>query len=150
MSAPHAHGAAARAADDEVVPMARPVLGEEEERAVIEVLRSGQLSLGPRIPEFERRFAERLGVPHAAAVSSGTTALHLALRAVGVGEGEEVVTSPFSFVASANSILYQGARPVFVDIDPVTLNLDPAAAAAAITDRTSARGRSSPTSTRAR
>jgi len=138
VSAPHAHGAAARAADDEVVPMARPVLGEEEERAVIEVLRSGQLSLGPRIPEFERRFAERLGVPHAAAVSSGTTALHLALRAVGVGEGEEVVTSPFSFVASANAIVYQGATPVFADIDARTLNVDPQAAAAAITDRTSA------------
>jgi dTDP-4-amino-4,6-dideoxygalactose transaminase len=138
VSAPHAHGAAARAADDEVVPMARPVLGEEEERAVIEVLRSGQLSLGPRIPEFERRFAERLGVPHAAAVSSGTTALHLALRAVGVGEGEEVVTSPFSFVASANAIVYQGATPVFADIDARTLNVDPQAAAAAISDRTSA------------
>jgi perosamine synthetase len=138
VSAPHAHGAAARAADDEVVPMARPVLGEEEERAVIEVLRSGQLSLGPRIPEFERRVAERLGVPHAAAVSSGTTALHLALRAVGVGEGEEVVTSPFSFVASANAIIYQGATPVFADIDARTLNVDPQAAAAAISDRTSA------------
>jgi perosamine synthetase len=124
--------------DTEIVPMARPVLGEEEERAVIEVLRSGQLSLGPRIPEFERRFAERLGVPYASAVSSGTTALHLGLRAIGVGEGEEVVTSPFSFVASANAIVYQGATPVFADIDARTLNLDPAAAAAAITERTSA------------
>ena len=124
--------------DTDIVPMAQPVLGEEEERAVIEVLRSGQLSLGPRIPEFERRFAERLGVPHAAAVSSGTTALHLGLRAIGVGEGDEVVTSPFSFVASANAIVYQGATPVFADIDPRTLDLDPAAAAAAITERTSA------------
>ena len=122
----------------DIVPLAQPVLGEAEEAAVIEVLRSGQLSLGPRIPEFERRFAERLGVAHASAVSSGTAALHLGLRAVGVQEGDEVVTSPFSFVASANAIIYQGAKPVFADIDARTLNLDPAAAAAAITDRTTA------------
>ena len=121
-----------------VIPLAKPVLGPEEEAAVIEVLRSGQLSLGPRVPAFERAFAERLGVPHASAVSSGTAGLHLALRAVGVEEGDEVVTSPFSFVASANSVLFERARPVFADIDPVTLNLDPAAAAAAITDRTKA------------
>jgi perosamine synthetase len=123
---------------DEVIPLARPVLGEEEERAVIEVLRSGQLSLGPRVEEFERLFAERVGAPFASAVSSGTAGLHLALRAVGVGEGDEVITSPFSFVASANAALYEGARPVFADIDPVTLNLDPAAAAAAVTERTRA------------
>ena len=123
---------------EQPIPLARPVLGEAEERAVIEVLRSGQLSLGPRLAEFERAFAARLGVPHACAVSSGTAGLHLALRAVGVGEGDEVLTSPFSFVASANAVLYQGARPVFADIDPVTLNLDPAAAAAAVTERTRA------------
>jgi perosamine synthetase len=122
----------------EEVPLARPVLGEEEELAVLEVLRSGQLSLGPRVPAFERAFAERLGVAHASAVSSGTAGLHLALRAVGVDEGDEVVTSPFSFVASANSILFERARPVFADIDPVTLNLDAAAAAAAVTPRTTA------------
>ena len=122
----------------EDVPLARPVLGEEEELAVVEVLRSGQLSLGPRVPDFERAFAERLGVAHASAVSSGTAGLHLALRAVGVDEGHEVVTSPFSFVASANSVLFERARPVFADIDPVTLNLDPEAAAAAITPRTTA------------
>jgi perosamine synthetase len=121
-----------------VIPLAQPVLGPAEEQAVLEVLRSGQLSLGPRVPAFEQRFAERLGVPHAAAVSSGTAGLHLALRAVGVEEGDEVVTSPFSFVASANAVLYERARPVFADIDPVTLNLDPAAAAAAVTDRTKA------------
>jgi perosamine synthetase len=120
------------------IPLAQPVLGPEEEAAVIEVLRSGQLSLGPRVPAFEQAFAQRLGVPHASAVSSGTAGLHLALRAVGVEEGDEVVTSPFSFVASANSILYERARPVFADIDPVTLNLDPAAARAAVTDRTKA------------
>ncbi len=120
------------------VPLARPVLGEPEERAVIEVLRSGQLSLGPRLARFEGLFAESVGAPYASAVSSGTAGLHLALRAVGVGEGDEVVTSPFSFVASANAVLYERARPVFADIDPVTLNLDPAAAAAAVTERTSA------------
>jgi perosamine synthetase len=122
----------------EDVPLARPVLGEAEERAVLEVLRSRHLSLGPRVPEFERRFAARLGVPHASAVSSGPAGLHLALRAVGVSAGDEVVTSPFSFVASANAPIYKGARPVFADIDPRTLNLDPEAARAAITDRTSA------------
>jgi perosamine synthetase len=123
---------------DEPIPLAKPVLGEAEERAVIEVLRSGQLSLGPKLGEFERLFAEHLGVPHACAVSSGTAGLHLALRAVGVGPGDEVITSPFSFVASANAIVYCGATPVFADIDPVTLNLDPAAAEAAITPRTKA------------
>lgn len=123
---------------DEPIPLAKPVLGEAEEQAVIEVLRSGQLSLGPKLGEFERLFAERLGVPHACAVSSGTAGLHLALRAVGVGPGDEVITSPFSFVASANAIVYCGATPVFADIDPVTLNLDPAAAEAAITPRTKA------------
>jgi perosamine synthetase len=121
-----------------LIPLARPVLGEAEEEAVVEVLRSGQLSLGPRVEEFERRFAERMGAPLASAVSSGTAGLHLALRAVGVGEGDEVITSPFSFVASANAALYERARPVFADIDPVTLNLDPVAAAAAVTERTRA------------
>jgi perosamine synthetase len=125
-------------ATDEVIPLARPVLGEAEERAVIEVLRSGQLSLGPRLAEFEYLFAARVGAPHACAVNSGTAGLHLALRAVDVGEGDEVVTSPFSFVASANAVLYERARPVFADINPVTLNLDPDAAAAAVTERTRA------------
>jgi dTDP-4-amino-4,6-dideoxygalactose transaminase len=121
-----------------VIALARPVLGAEEEQAVIEVLRSGQLSLGPKAPEFERLFAQRVGARCASAVSSGTAGLHLALRAVGVGDGDEVITSPFSFVASANAALYERARPVFADIDPVTLNLDPAAAQAAITERTKA------------
>jgi dTDP-4-amino-4,6-dideoxygalactose transaminase len=120
------------------IPLAQPVLGPEEERAVVEVLRSGKLSLGPRVPAFERAFAARLRVPHACAVSSGTAGLHLALRAVGVGDGDEVITSPFSFVASANVALYERARPVFADIDPVTLCLDPDAAAAAVTERTRA------------
>jgi perosamine synthetase len=120
------------------IPLARPVLGEREEELVLEVIRSGQLSLGPMLPRFERDFAAKLGVEHASAVSSGTAGLHLALRAAGVAEGDEVVTSPFSFVASANAILYQGAKPVFADIDPVTLNLDVDAARAAVTDRTTA------------
>jgi perosamine synthetase len=124
--------------DLDVVPLAQPVLGVEEEQAVIEVLRSGQLSLGPRVPAFEEAFAARVGAAHASAVSSGTSGLHLALRAVGVQQGDEVVTSPFSFVASANAPVFERARPVFADIDPVTLNLDPAAAAAAITERTTA------------
>ena len=129
---------AAAAAATEEIPLARPVLGEAEEAAITEVLRSGQLSLGPRVPAFEAAFASRIGVPHASAVSSGTAGLHLALRAVGVSDGDEVVTSPFSFVASANVVLYERATPVFADIDPRTLNLDPDAAAAAITDRTAA------------
>jgi len=121
-----------------VIPVARPVIGDLEEQAVLEVLRSRHLSLGPRVPEFEKQFAARVGAPFASAVSSGTAALHLALRAVGVQDGDEVITSPFSFVASANSILFERATPVFVDIDPVTLNMDMGAAVAAITERTAA------------
>jgi perosamine synthetase len=127
-----------RGVDTESVPLARPVVGEREEQLVLEVLRSGRLSLGPRLEEFERAFARRVGAAQASAVSSGTAALHLALRAVGVSDGDEVITSPFSFVASANVAVYERARPVFADIDPVTLNLDPDAAAAAVTDRTAA------------
>jgi len=122
----------------DVIPLAKPVIGEAEEQAVMEVLRSGQLSLGPHVPAFERAFAERVGARHAAAISSGTTGLHLALRAVGLERGDEVVTSPFSFVATANAVVYEGATPVFADIDPRTLNVDPAAAAAAIGPRTRA------------
>lgn len=120
------------------VPLAQPVLGREEEELVLEVLRSGYLSLGPTGPRFERDFAAFVGAPHASAVSSGTAGLHLALRAAGVKDGDEVITSPFSFIASANVIAYERATPVFADIDPVTLNVDPAAVAAAITERTTA------------
>jgi perosamine synthetase len=122
----------------EAIPLAQPVLGPEEEERVLDVLRSGRLSLGPAVGEFERAFAARIGAAHASAVSSGTAGLHLALRAVGVSDGAEVITSPFSFVASANVAVYERARPVFADIDPVTLNLDPDAAAAALTERTAA------------
>jgi perosamine synthetase len=121
-----------------LIPLAQPVIGQLEEDAVLEVLRSKHLSLGPRVPAFEQEFAARVGARHASAVSSGTAALHLALRAVGVSDGDEVITSPFSFVASANVIVYERAKPVFVDIDPRTLNLDVDAAAAAITSKTSA------------
>ncbi len=115
------------------------VLGVEEEQALARESRAaGRLSLGPLLPRFEERFAGFVGARHASAVSSGTAGLHLALRAASVTDGDEVVTSPFSFVASANTVLYERARPVFADIDPVTLNLDPAAAAAAVTSRTRA------------
>jgi len=122
----------------EEIPLARPLLGEAEERGVLAVLRSGRLSLGPLLGEFERRFAARLGARHASAVSSGTSGLHLALRAVSVSDGAEVITSPFSFVASANVIVYERARPVFVDIDPRTLTIDTEAVAAAVGPRTAA------------
>lgn len=123
------------------VPLARPVIGEEEERAVLDVLRSRHLSLGPRVPAFERGFADRVGAAHGCAVSSGTAGLHLALRAVGVEDcrpEDEVVTSPFSFIATANAVLFEGATPVFVDVDPDTLNVTPDAVASAVTERTKA------------
>jgi dTDP-4-amino-4,6-dideoxygalactose transaminase len=122
----------------EQIPLAQPLIGPEEEERVLAVLRSGRLSLGPLLEEFEVAFAGRVGARHASAVSSGTAGLHLALRAVGVSEGDEVITSPFSFVASANVALYEHARPVFVDIDPVTLNISPDAVAAAVNERTAA------------
>lgn len=118
------------------IPLARPHVGAREEELVLDVLRSRQLALGPRLPRFEEALAERIGVPEVSAVSSGTAGLHLALRACGVAAGDEVVTTPFSFVASANAILYEDARPVFCDIDRRTLNIDPEAAAAAVGDRT--------------
>lgn len=118
------------------IPLAKPEVGAREEELVGEVLRSGRLSLGPMGERFERAFAEWLGVEDAVAVSSGTAGLHLGVRALGWGAGDEVLTSPFSFVASANCLLYEGARPVFCDVDPLTLNLDPAAAADAAGERT--------------
>jgi dTDP-4-amino-4,6-dideoxygalactose transaminase len=118
--------------------MARPLIGEAEKRAVMEVLESGQLAQGEVVARFEAAFAAEIGVKHCAATSSGTTALHLALLAVGVKPGDEVITSPFSFIASANAVLYCGARPVFADIDPETFNVDPAAVERAVTPRTRA------------
>jgi perosamine synthetase len=120
----------------EQIPLARPELGRREEELALQVLRSGRLSLGPMVERFEREFAAWLGVDDAVAVSSGTAALHLGVRALGWGPGDEVLTSPFSFVASANCLLYEGVRPVFCDVDQETLDLDPAAAAAAVGERT--------------
>jgi perosamine synthetase len=122
--------------DYESIPLSGPEIGAREEELVLEVLRSGRLSLGPMGERFERAFAEFLGVEDAVAVSSGTAALHLGVRQLGWGPGDEVVTSPFTFVASANCLLYEGAKPVFVDVDPLTLDIDPEAAAAAVTERT--------------
>jgi perosamine synthetase len=121
---------------DERIPLAKPQIGEREEELVLATLRSGRLSLGPRVAEFERQLGARLGVEAVSAVSSGTAGLHLAVRAAGVEQGDEVITTPFSFVASANCLLYENARPVFCDIDPRTLNIDPRAATAAVGERT--------------
>jgi perosamine synthetase len=120
------------------IPLSFPWLDEREEELVADVLRSGRLSLGPTIDSFEEAFAEVVDAPYAAAVSSGTAGLHLLCVAAGVGPGDEVVTTPYSFVASANSAIYEGATPVFADVDPRTFNLTPAAVEAAITDRTRA------------
>jgi len=120
------------------IGLSAPWIDERDEELVLEVLRSGRLSLGPVGPRFEELLAEAVGAPYCAAVSSGTAGLHLALRLAGVGEGDEVITSPYSFVASANVAIYEGATPVFADIDPRTLNLDPDAVAAAVTPRTRA------------
>jgi perosamine synthetase len=122
--------------DTETIPLARPEIGTREEELVLEVLRSGRLSLGPMTERFERELAAWLGVEDAVAVSSGTAALHLGARALGWGSGDEVLTSPFSFVASANCLLYEGVRPVFCDVDAETLNLEPAAVAEAVGERT--------------
>jgi len=123
---------------NEPIPLSRPFVGAREEELVLEVLRSGRLALGPMIERFERALAERIEAPYVAAVSSGTAGLHLCVRLAGLGPGDEAITSPFSFVASANCILFEGATPVFADIDPRTLNLDPDAVEAAITEQTKA------------
>lgn len=113
------------------IPMSSPDLTAAEIEAVNQVLQTRYLSLGPRIAEFEERFAAYVGARHAIAVSSGTAGLHLCVIAAGITEADVVITTPFSFVASANVILYQRATPVFVDIDPQTLNIDPALVAQA-------------------
>ncbi|MCC6682406.1 MAG: DegT/DnrJ/EryC1/StrS aminotransferase family protein [Phycisphaeraceae bacterium] len=120
------------------IPLSSPDITDAEIAAVTSVLRSGRLSIGPRQDLFEQMVAERAKRRHGVAVSSGTAGLHLALAALGIGPGDEVVTTPFSFIASANCILMTGAKPVFVDIDPVSLNMDPAKVEAAITPRTKA------------
>jgi dTDP-4-amino-4,6-dideoxygalactose transaminase len=114
------------------IPMSRPDVTSAERAAVLDVLSGSTLALGPRLDLFERRLAAYVGAPHAVAVSSGTAGLHLCVVAAGVGEGDLVLTAPFSFVASANCILYERARPIFVDIDPVTLTIEPNALEAAV------------------
>lgn len=119
-------------------PIAKPYITKKEEQYVLEVLRSGILSIGPKVEEFEKKFAKCIGTKYACAVNSGTAGLHLSMIAAGIGEGDEVITTPFSFVASANSILYVGAKPVFVDINPDTYNIDPKKIEEEITKRTKA------------
>jgi len=125
----------------EVAPRVRfspPAIGDDEVSEVVAALRSGWLSTGPRVQAFELAFAEYIGVPHAVAVSSCTAALHLSMLAAGVGPGDEVITTPLTFCATANVVVHAGATPRFADIDPISWNLDPAAAAAAVTPRTRA------------
>ena len=121
-----------------MIPVARPVVGEEEKALVWSAMESGQLAQGSRVRQFEDDFAEFVGAPHAVATSSGTTALHLALLALGIGPGDDVVTVSFTFTATASPILHVGARPVFVDVDPATFTMDPRALDAAIGPRTRA------------
>jgi perosamine synthetase len=122
----------------ERIPLSRPDIGEAELEAVREVLAGGRLSLGPRSEAFEEALARSAGTRYAVATSSGTAALHLAVRALGLAPGDEVVTTPFSFVASANCLLYEGVRPVFVDVEPDTLNIDPVLVRRAAGERTRA------------
>ncbi|MCK9151516.1 DegT/DnrJ/EryC1/StrS family aminotransferase [Methanobacterium alcaliphilum] len=121
-----------------MIPIANPIIEDEEIQEVVEVLKSGFIAQGPKVAEFEEKFAEYVGTKYAVATSSGTTALHIALLAAGVGEGDEVITTPFSFAATGNAALYVNAKPVFVDIDPDTYNLDPSLIEAAITPKTRA------------
>lgn len=121
-----------------MIPISKPLLGNEEYQAIWAVIHSGQLAQGPRVAEFEQAFASLCGVRHAIATSSGTTALHIALLANNIGPGDQVITSPFTFIATANAILYAGARPVFVDVEEDTFNLDASQIEAAITPHTKA------------
>jgi perosamine synthetase len=120
------------------IGLSRPDITDLERQAVMEVLQTSSLSLGPKLPEFEQIFARYVGRKHAAAVNSGTSALHLCIRAYGIGPGDEVITSPFTFIASANCVRFEGAKTVFADVDPNTWNIDPARLAAAVTPRTKA------------
>ena len=121
-----------------MIPIAKPLIGDAEKRAVMEVLDSGMLVQGPRVAELEKQWAQVCGTHHAVAVVNGTAALHVAMLANGIGTGDEVITTPFTFIASVNSILFVGAKPVFVDIDPHTFNIDASQIEAAITPRTQA------------
>ncbi|MEM6263016.1 MAG: DegT/DnrJ/EryC1/StrS family aminotransferase [Bacteroidota bacterium] len=120
------------------IPLSQPFIGEEEIEAVLKVMRSSRLSIGPQLEAFEQAFAELFNVPYAVACNSGTSGLHMAIRAFGIKDGDEVITSPFSFIASANCILFERAKPVFVDVEQESFNMDPALIEAAITPRTKA------------
>ncbi|HOW19746.1 MAG TPA: DegT/DnrJ/EryC1/StrS family aminotransferase, partial [Phycisphaerae bacterium] len=120
------------------IPLARPDITPAEIDAVVAVMKTPHLSLGPKLAEFEAAFARYCGTQYAVAISSGTAALHLCMAAIGIRPGDEVISTPFSFVASSNCILFEGGRPVFVDIDPDTWNIDPSRIEAAITPRTRA------------
>src|SRR3989344_7342542 len=119
-----------------MIPIARPQIGKEEEKAVIEVLRSGKLSQGEKVAEFEEAFAKYCGTKYAIATDNGTSALITALSAAGIGSGDEVITTPFTFFATANAIIFTGAKPVFIDINPETYNIDPELVERAITPKT--------------
>ena len=121
-----------------LVPFSPPAVGGDEIAAVVAALESGWLTTGPRVKAFEAAFATYIGAPHAVALNSCTAALHLAILAAGIGPGDEVITTPLTFCATANTIIHAGATPVFADVDPVTMNIDPEAIAAAITPRTRA------------
>ena len=120
------------------VPIAKPIIGDEEIENVVEVLKSGMIAQGPKVEEFEQKFAEWVGAKYGIAVNSGTAALHTALLACGIGEGDEVITSPFTFIASGNSIVYTGAKPVFADIDLKTYTLNPDSIESLMTENTKA------------
>ena len=121
-----------------MISISKPFIGDEEKAAVMDVLDSGMLAMGPKTAQFENDFAKVCDVKHAIAVSSGTTALHIALLANGIGPGDEVITTPFTFIASVNAILYVGAKPVFVDIEEETFNIDLSQVEKVITSRTKA------------
>ena len=121
-----------------MIPIAKPLLGSDEVRAVTDAIMSGIIAEGPRVSDFEQAFADHIGVEHAIAVNSGTAALHAALLAHGIGDGDEVITTPFTFIATSNSILFTGARPVFADIDDDTFNINPDAIMEKITPKTKA------------
>lgn len=120
------------------VPIAKPIIGEEEIENVVEVLKSGMIAQGPKVEEFEKKFAEWVDADYGIAVNSGTAALHVALLSCGIGKGDEVITTPFTFIASGNSIVYTGAKPVFADIDLKTYTMDPDAIEELITENTKA------------
>ena len=120
------------------VPIAKPIIGEKEIENVVDVLKSGMIAQGPKVAEFEKKFASWIGTKYAITTNSGTSALHVALLAAGIGKGDEVITTPFTFIATGNSIVYTGATPVFADIDLKTYTLDPDSIEALITDKTKA------------